>query len=56
MGCISYLVSDKNRDEARHQVCACCAVQMPESDELLWDDGTAQPEWCLDQFPLVGKV
>ena len=31
-------------------------LQMPEQDELLWDDGSAQPEWCLDQFPLVGKV
>ena len=29
---------------------------MPEQDELLWDDGTAYPEYCLDQFPLVGKV
>ncbi len=32
-----------------------CA-QLPEQDELLWDDGSAQPEYCLDQFPLVGKV
>ncbi|BDA41244.1 probable NADH dehydrogenase [ubiquinone] 1 beta subcomplex subunit [Coccomyxa sp. Obi] len=28
---------------------------LPEHDELLWDDGSAQPEHCLDQFPLVGK-
>ncbi|CAL5222708.1 g5111 [Coccomyxa viridis] len=28
---------------------------LPEQDELLWDDGSAQPEYCLDQFPLVGK-
>ena len=31
-------------------------LQMPEQDELLWDDGSAQPEWCLDQFNLVGRV
>ncbi len=31
-------------------------AQLPEQDELLWDDGSAQPEYCLDQFPLVGKV
>lgn len=26
-----------------------------EQDELIWDDGTANPEPCLDQFTLVGK-
>lgn len=26
-----------------------------EEDELIWDDGTANPEPCLDQFTLVGK-
>ncbi len=31
-------------------------AQLPEQDELLWDDGTANPEYCLDQFPLVSKV
>lgn len=28
---------------------------LPEEDELLWDDGTAYPETCLDEFPLVTK-
>lgn len=28
---------------------------LPEQDELLWDDGSAQPEYCLDQFPLISK-
>ncbi|KAK9833422.1 hypothetical protein WJX81_003683 [Elliptochloris bilobata] len=28
---------------------------LPEQDELLWDDGSATPEYCLDQFPLVSK-
>ena len=32
------------------------AKQLPEEDELLWDDGSAQPELCLDEFPLVSKV
>ncbi|KAI3437646.1 hypothetical protein D9Q98_000097 [Chlorella vulgaris] len=26
-----------------------------EEDELIWDDGTANPEPCLDQFTLVSK-
>ena len=34
----------------------CPFVQLPEQDELLWDDGSATPEYCLDQFPLVSKV
>lgn len=33
-----------------------CALQLPEEDELLWDDGSAQPERCLDEFPLVTKA
>ena len=42
-------------------VVACvdlCAgtAQLPEQDELLWDDGSGTPEYCLDQFPLVSKV
>ncbi|KAK9812973.1 hypothetical protein WJX72_006731 [[Myrmecia] bisecta] len=28
---------------------------LPEEDELLWDDGSAHPEWCLDSFDLVSK-
>ncbi len=35
---------------------ARAGAQLPEQDELLWDDGTANPEYCLDQFPLVSKV
>ena len=35
---------------------ACCHPQLAEEDELVWDDGSAQPEWCTDQFPLVSKV
>lgn len=26
-----------------------------EEDELTWDDGTAHPEPCLDQFDMVSK-
>ena len=40
-------------EEASHCV---PLLQLPEQDELLWDDGSAQPEWCLDQFTLVGRV
>eukprot|EP00891_Asterochloris_glomerata_P003677 jgi/Astpho2/3677/Aster-04868 len=28
---------------------------LPEEDELLWDDGSAYPEYCLDRFELVSK-
>lgn len=28
---------------------------LTEEDELRWDDGTANPEYCLDQFNLVGR-
>ncbi|KAL3155812.1 hypothetical protein ABBQ32_012825 [Trebouxia sp. C0010 RCD-2024] len=28
---------------------------LTEEDELIWDDGTANPEYCLDQFNLVGR-
>lgn len=28
---------------------------LTEEDELVWDDGTAHPEYCLDEFKLVGK-
>ena len=31
-------------------------LQLPEEDELLWDDGSAYPEYCLDRFELVSKV
>ena len=31
-------------------------TQLAEEDELLWDDGTATPEPCLDRFDLVTKV
>ena len=31
-------------------------MQLTEEDELRWDDGTAHPEYCLDQFNLVGRV
>jgi hypothetical protein len=31
-------------------------IQLTEEDELRWDDGTAHPEYCLDQFNLVGRV
>lgn len=29
---------------------------MPEEDELLWDDGSATPEPCMDEFNLYSKV
>jgi hypothetical protein len=28
---------------------------LAEEDELMWDDGTATPEPCLDRFDLVTK-
>mmetsp|Transcript_6095 Transcript_6095/g.15058 ORF Transcript_6095/g.15058 Transcript_6095/m.15058 type:complete len:113 (+) Transcript_6095:45-383(+) len=28
---------------------------LAEGDELTWDDGTAYPEPCLDDFSLLGK-
>jgi hypothetical protein len=31
-------------------------LQLAEEDELMWDDGTATPEPCLDRFDLVTKV
>lgn len=31
-------------------------MQLAEEDELMWDDGTATPEPCLDKFDLVTKV
>lgn len=31
-------------------------LQLTEEDELRWDDGTANPEYCLDEFNLVGRV
>ncbi|DBA67864.1 TPA: hypothetical protein ACH3X2_014208 [Trebouxia sp. C0005] len=31
------------------------AQPLTEEDELRWDDGTAHPEYCLDQFNLVGR-
>lgn len=31
-------------------------MQLTEEDELRWDDGTANAEYCLDQFNLVGRV
>ena len=31
-------------------------LKLPEGDELVWDDGTVNPEPCLDQFTLVSKV
>lgn len=37
-----------------HDLVVC--VQLTEEDELMWDDGTANPEYCLDQFNLVGRV
>ncbi len=30
-------------------------LQLAEGDELTWDDGTAYPEPCLDDFNLLGK-
>ena len=38
----------------RHQLIPL--IQLTEEDELRWDDGTAHPEYCLDQFNLVGRV
>ena len=33
----------------------CLIVQLPENDELTWDDGSAFPEPCLDNVaPMVG--
>ncbi len=43
------------------QVLTCClCYQVPvtpllEQDELIWDDGTANPEPAVDDFPLVSK-
>mgnify|MGYP006957851291 CR=1 FL=1 len=35
----------------------CLNQSLPEEDELVWDDGSAYPETCLDQVaPMVGKV
>ena len=31
-------------------------LQLAEEDELMWDDGSANPEPCLDKFDLVTKV
>lgn len=31
-------------------------MQLAEEDELMWDDGSANPEPCLDEFNLVTKV
>ena len=31
-------------------------MQLAEEDELMWDDGSATPEPCLDEFDLVTKV
>jgi hypothetical protein len=36
--------------------CAFHMLQLAEEDELMWDDGTATPEPCLDRFDLVTKV
>ena len=33
-----------------------CCLQLPEEDELLWDDGSANPEPCLDDYKLVTTV
>lgn len=30
--------------------------QLAEEDELVWDDGSARPEPCLDDFPLFSTV
>ena len=35
----------------------CVGLQLPENAELIWDDGSAFPEPCLDNVaPMVGKV
>ena len=31
-------------------------LQLAEEDELMWDDGSVNPEPCLDRFDLVTKV
>ena len=31
-------------------------LQLPEEDELTWDDGSANPERCLDDYTLVTTV
>ena len=31
-------------------------VQLHEEDELTWDDGSVNPEPCLDEFKLVSTV
>ena len=31
-------------------------MQLVEEDELTWDDGSVNPEKCLDEFPLFTKV
>lgn len=43
------VVTIKTRDKAM-------CMQLTEEDELRWDDGTANAEYCLDQFNLVGRV
>ena len=32
------------------------AAELAEQDELTWEDGTAQPEPCLDEFNLLTTV
>lgn len=39
-----------------HTLDLVVCMQLTEEDELIWDDGTANPEYCLDQFNLVGRV
>lgn len=34
----------------------CVFGQLPEEDELMWEDGSAYPEFCLDQFTLWTEV
>ena len=34
----------------------CVAMQLHEEDELTWDDGSVNPEPCLDEFKLVSTV
>ena len=41
---------------ARFNISNLHCLQLTEEDELRWDDGTANPEYCIDQFNLVGKV
>ena len=39
-----------------HLATSVITTQLAEEDELMWDDGSVNPEPCLDKFDLVTKV